>query len=106
MPPIPSVIEFIFANHIVCPSHAHPYAIIFAGESSIIIHIQAVSPVKCDVIKRKDDPNRVNETPTAPLVLIRVPGLVAKLAVQIAGANIHVHTYNTNMEVKVRGFRC
>lgn len=42
------------------------------------------SPVKCDVMKRKDDPNRVKERPTAPLVLMRVPGLVAKLAVHTA----------------------
>ena len=42
------------------------------------------SPVKCDVMKRKDEPKRVKERPTAPLVLIRVPGLVAKLAVHTA----------------------
>ena len=49
--------------------------------------------MKCDVIKRNDDPNRVKETPTAPLVLIIVPGLVAKLAVQIAGVHTHTHTH-------------
>ena len=43
------------------------------------------SPVKCDVMKRKEEPNSVNERPTAPLVLIRVPGLVAKLAVHTPG---------------------
>ena len=40
--------------------------------------------MKCDVIKRKEEPNRVKERPTAPLVLIRVPGRVAKLAVHTA----------------------
>ena len=40
--------------------------------------------MKCDVMKRKDEPNRVKERPTAPLVLMRVPGLVAKLAVHTA----------------------
>ena len=40
--------------------------------------------MKCDVIKRKEEPKRVKERPTAPLVLMRVPGLVAKLAVHTA----------------------
>ena len=48
--------------------------------------------MKCDVTKRKEEPNKVKERPTAPLVLISVPGLVAKLAVLMAMAkknNIH-----------------
>lgn len=40
--------------------------------------------MKCDVMKRKDEPKREKERPTPPLVLMRVPGLVAKLAVQTA----------------------
>ena len=43
--------------------------------------------MKCDVMKRKDEPKRVKERPTAPLVLMRVPGLVAKLEVQTAVYN-------------------
>ena len=46
--------------------------------------------MKCDVTKRKDEPNRVKERPTAPLVLMRVPGLVAKLAVHTAVNKIKV----------------
>lgn len=36
-------------------------------------------------MKRKDEPNKVKEMPTAPLVLIMVTGLVAKLAELVAG---------------------
>ena len=43
--------------------------------------------MKCDVMNRKDEPKRVKERPTPPLVLMRVPGLVAKLAVQTTAYN-------------------
>lgn len=36
-------------------------------------------PLKCDVMKRNDDPKRLNLTATAPLVLIAVTALVARL---------------------------
>jgi hypothetical protein len=35
-------------------------------------------------MKRKEEPNRVKERPTAPLVLMIVTGLVAKLAEVVA----------------------
>lgn len=35
------------------------------------------SPVKCELMNKKDDPNNVKDTPTPPFVLIMVPGLVA-----------------------------
>jgi hypothetical protein len=44
-------------------------------------------------MKRKDEPNRVKERPTAPLVLMRVPGLVAKLAVPTA-VNAKIQIFN------------
>lgn len=48
--------------------------------------------MKCDVTKRKEEPNKVKARPTAPLVLISVPGLVAKLAVLTAMAKKqHTH---------------
>ena len=41
-------------------------------------------PVKCEVMKRKDEPKRVKEMPTAPLVLMMVTGRVAKVAEVVA----------------------
>ena len=39
--------------------------------------------MKWDVINKKDEPKRLKERPTAPLVLMIVTGLVAKLAVEV-----------------------
>lgn len=41
-------------------------------------------PARCEVMKRKEEPKRVKESPTPPLVLMMVTGRVAKLAVQVA----------------------
>ena len=38
------------------------------------------SPVKCELINRKDEPKRVKHTPMPPLVRAMLPGLVEKLA--------------------------
>lgn len=43
-----------------------------------------VAPVKCEVMKRKEEPNSVKEIPTAPLVFMMFTGLVAKLAEVVA----------------------
>ena len=40
------------------------------------LHMRCL-PVKCEVMKRKEDPNSVKHSPTPPLVFIIVPGLVA-----------------------------
>ena len=54
--------------------------------SSIYMYLQhaASSPVKWEVMKRKEEPNKVKERPTAPFVLMMVTGLVAKLAEEVA----------------------
>ena len=45
---------------------------------------QLYIPVKCEVINRNEEPKRVKEIPTAPLVLIVVTGLVENVDEWIA----------------------
>lgn len=54
-------------------------------------HASTVSlPVKCEVMKRKDEPKRVKEMPTAPLVLMMVTGLVANVAEVVAKRDCNI----------------
>ena len=51
------------------------------------------SPVRCDVMKMKEDPKRVKLSPRPPLVLIMVTGLVAWPADSTAGEEeTHLHS--------------
>ena len=53
-------------------------------------------------MKRNEEPNKVKERPTAPFVLISVPGLVAKLAVHTAvttcSKSVHI-TYTLDVRL-------
>ena len=64
----------------VCTNNAHLYTIARGNSCLEYVHQYCrYTPVKCEVMNKKEVPKSVKETATPPFVLMRVPGRVAKV---------------------------